>query len=102
LQDTRIGDVSYLFPHVQHLLIFSGDLGHFGGRADLALLNKVDEAKKIRKSLEIGWDGGISAENCQVLAEASVDVLNVGGAIQKSATPQEAYATMVSKIDSNA
>jgi ribulose-phosphate 3-epimerase len=102
LQSTQINDVAYLFPHVKHLLIFSGDLGHFGGQVDMTLTGKVAEAKAAHKYLEIGWDGGINAENCRALADTGVDVLNVGGAIQKSATPQEAYATMVSKIDTHA
>lgn len=102
LQDTKITDVAYLFPHVQHLLIFSGDLGHFGGHADLGLIGKIAEAKALHAMLEIGWDGGINLDNCQELAAAGVDVLNVGGAIQKAENPQEAYATMVSKTDTYA
>jgi len=35
LQATTVESAAYIFPHVQHLLIFSGDLGHFGGQADL-------------------------------------------------------------------
>lgn len=99
LQDTKIEEIAYILPHVQHLLIFSGELGHFGGSADLSLTKKAVEAKALNKSLEIGWDGGINTENCAELAEAGIDVLNVGGAIQKAESPQEAYATMVSRLD---
>jgi len=92
LQDTSIKEVKYIFPHIQHLLIFSGDLGHFGGTADMSLTNKITEAKAAHKYLEIGWDGGITADNAKKLAKAGVDVLNVGGAIQNAQNPQEAYA----------
>jgi ribulose-phosphate 3-epimerase len=102
LQNTKISDVTYLFPHIQHVLVFSGDLGHFGGQVDMTLTSKAVEVKTANKHLEIGWDGGVNIENCRKLADAGIDVLNVGGAIQKSATPQEAYATMVSKIDTHA
>ncbi len=98
LQATQISDVEYLFPHVQHLLIFSGDLGHFGGKADMALTNKIAEAKTAHKYLEIGWDGGINADNCRDLAGAGVDVLNVGGAIQKSDNPRDAYMQLATLI----
>ena len=98
LQDTQIIDVEYLLPHVQHLLIFSGDLGKFGGQADLSLINKITQAKSKHKYLEVGWDGGINIDNCKQLAEAGVDVLNVGGAIQNAIKPQEAYATMSSEV----
>jgi ribulose-phosphate 3-epimerase len=98
LQNTKIADIAYLFPHVQHLLIFSGDLGHFGGHADLSLTSKILEAKATDHTLEIGWDGGINSDNCQELAKAGVDVLNVGGAIQKSENPEEAYRQLASLI----
>jgi ribulose-phosphate 3-epimerase len=101
LQETKIQDISYLLPHVQHLLIFSGNLGHFGGKADLKLTKKITEAKKLHPYLEIGWDGGVSFENCEKLSKSGVDVLNVGGAIQKSELPQEAYATMVSRVETS-
>jgi ribulose-phosphate 3-epimerase len=98
LQDTKIEDVKYLFPHVQHLLIFSGDLGHFGGKADFSLTGKIAEAKAAHRYLEIGWDGGINAANSHELAEAGVDVLNVGGAIQNADDPQAAYATISASL----
>lgn len=91
LQKTTIDDVEYIFPHVQHLLIFSGNLGHFGGQADFNLTSKIAQAKAEHKYLEIGWDGGITAVNAKSLAEAGVDVLNVGGAIQNADNPKAAY-----------
>lgn len=101
LQTTTVESVAYILPHIQHLLIFSGDLGHFGGRADLGLLVKVKQAKEINKFLEVGWDGGINQENAHEIASGGVDVLNVGGAIQNSQDPSNAYATIKANISSN-
>jgi ribulose-phosphate 3-epimerase len=98
LQPTTIDSVKYIFPHVQHLLIFSGDLGHFGGKEDFGLTHKITEAKAAHNYLEIGWDGGVTAENAKELACAGVDVLNVGGAIQNADNPQEAYAKIVASL----
>jgi ribulose-phosphate 3-epimerase len=98
LQDTKIADVVYLFPHIQHLLIFSGNLGHFGGTADLSLAAKIAEAKQIHKYLEIGWDGGINLENAVALKNAGVDVLNVGGAIQKAEEPNIIFEQLIAKV----
>jgi ribulose-phosphate 3-epimerase len=98
LQKTAVEEVAYIFPHVQHLLIFSGDLGHFGGTADMSLTNKIAKAKAAHKYLEIGWDGGITADNALELAKAGVDVLNIGGAIQNADDPQEAYAKIEASI----
>jgi ribulose-phosphate 3-epimerase len=100
LPETAVEAAAYLLPHVQHVLIFSGHLGHFGGHADLALLDKVRQVKTLAPRLEIGWDGGVNEQNAADLAAGSVDVLNVGGFIQHSSEPQVAYATLQSKISS--
>lgn len=99
LQPTLIKDVAYIFPHVQHLLIFSGDLGHFGGTVDLTLTDKISEAKEVHRYLEIGWDGGVNGDNAEQLQAAGVDVLNVGGAIQNAKNPEEAYATIRASLN---
>jgi pentose-5-phosphate-3-epimerase len=91
LQETKTSDIEYLLPHVQHVLIFSGNLGHFGGRADLGLLAKIQEIKEITNKIEFGWDGGVNELNASALASGGVEVLNVGGAIQNSDDPEQAY-----------
>lgn len=78
-------------PVIDHVLIFSGDLGKFGGIADTALLKKSSQLKEWKSELEIGWDGGVNDNNAIELSEGGVDVLNVGGFIQKSPEPFEAY-----------
>lgn len=98
LKETPIEWVDRLLPSFDHLLIFSGDLGRFGGNADLTLLSKAKYTAEHYADLEIGWDGGINDENIVTLARGGVDVLNVGGAIQKSSNPEEAYATLESLV----
>ncbi len=94
LKDTPVEWVERLLPSFDHVLVFSGDLGRFGGLADLDLLGKVQAAKRANPDIEIGWDGGINAENAATLANGGVDVLNVGGFIQQASNPQDAYATL--------
>lgn len=81
-----------------HVLIFSGDLGHYGGTASLMQLEKVRLVKAINPNVEIGWDGGVSMENAYMLTQGGVDVLNTGGAIAKAPDPAVAYATLVKEI----
>lgn len=80
--------------HMDYALIFSGNLGHFGGRADLRLITKVKHLKKVKPSIEIGWDGGINEHNARALAMSGVDVLNVGGFIQNSENPQASFEAL--------
>jgi ribulose-phosphate 3-epimerase len=76
---------------VDHILVFSGDLGHFGGHADLRLLTKIKHIKKVKPRIELGWDGGVNEHNAKALSLSGVDVLNVGGFIQKADNPEAAY-----------
>jgi ribulose-phosphate 3-epimerase len=79
---------------IDHVLIFSGHLGHFGGQADLSLLEKVKTLKEWKPQLEIGWDGGINNQNAAALAKGGVEVLNTGGFIHHAQDPMRAYETL--------
>ncbi len=81
-----------------HALIFGGRLGYHGGEAYLQLLDKVPRIKEIKPDIEIGWDGGASDKNVQKITSAGVNVVNVGGFIQKADAPQDAYDILMSKI----
>jgi ribulose-phosphate 3-epimerase len=98
LKDTPVSAIKDLLPKLDHVLIFSGDLGHYGGTVDLSLLDKVKELKALKPDIEIGWDGGINDKNARDLAKGGVDVLNVGGFIQKSPDPENAYDTLKTVI----
>ena len=93
LPQTSVASVDYWLPHVQQVLIFSGNLGYQGGsKADLSLLEKVDQVKQAHKWVpEIAWDGGITDAVAPQLAEAGVDILNVGSFIHTSTNPSNAY-----------
>lgn len=98
LPSTPITNVEQIINSFDHLLIFSGHLGHFGGKADLELLQKVQEAKLHHPDLEFGWDGGVNAENAKQLAAGGIDVLNVGGAIQNTTDAEQAYNALVETV----
>jgi ribulose-phosphate 3-epimerase len=99
LQDTKPQAANELVAQADHVLIFSGDLGHFGGHADMDLLRKVAEIRAINPIAEIGWDGGVTADNAAQLALGGVEVLVSGGAIQKAADPAAAYKQLVELAD---
>ncbi len=91
LAKTSTHRVKPSLPEIDHILIFSGNLGEFGGIADLHLLDKIKQLKEWKDTLEFGWDGGVNDNNVKQLAEGGVDVLNVGGYIQNSADPQTSF-----------
>lgn len=98
LQKTDPNTVHELIADTDHVLIFSGDLGHFGGIADLTLLKKVGQIRAINANAELGWDGGVGPDNAAQLALSGIEVLDVGGHIQQAPDPQEAYATLVKNL----
>lgn len=91
--------VAPLIEAADHVMVFSGDLGRYGGTASLMQLEKVRLIKKINASVEIGWDGGVTVENAFTLSQGGVDVLNVGGTIAKSEDPAAVYNQLVSEIN---
>jgi ribulose-phosphate 3-epimerase len=80
--------------HADHILLFGGELGHQGGTADLTVLKKVGDIRAINPTVELGWDGGITAENTPTLVKAGIEVLNVGGFIHNADDPKEAYESI--------
>lgn len=98
LEPSQPEDYEQLIQQVQHVLIFGGKLGYHGGEAQLSSLSKIEKIKAINASAEIAWDGGINADNIEQLMNAGVDIFNVGGFIQKSDNPQDAYDILVSKL----
>lgn len=98
LQNTPIEHAYQIMHSFDHVLVFSGNLGHHGGTANLELLDKVRKIRQHHFDAEIGWDGGINDHNARLLVDAGVDVLNVGGFVQKSSDPKGAYATLIAKV----
>jgi ribulose-phosphate 3-epimerase len=99
LQDTFVSDVEHMLYLFDHVLVFSGNLGYHGGTADVTLLDKVRQIRSLSPATEIGWDGGINADNASELAENWIDVLNVGGYIQNSSDPIAAYNYLTKAVE---
>lgn len=82
-----------------HVMIFSGDLGHYGGTASLMQLEKVRLIRSIHPAVEVGWDGGASLENVFSLTQGGVDVINAGGAINKADDPEVSYKALTAEVN---
>lgn len=97
LKTTVPKTVAPLIQLADHVMIFSGELGHYGGTASMMQLEKIRLIRMIQPQVEIGWDGGAKAENAFSLTQGGVDVINVGGAISQSDNPQATYEQIVSE-----
>jgi ribulose-phosphate 3-epimerase len=95
LPQTPVASIKPGLDSIDHVLIFSGNLGRQGGsHADMSLLAKVTELKSLKPTLEIGWDGGVNDQNVQQLVDAGIEVINAGGFIQNAPDAAAAYATL--------
>jgi len=85
-----------------HVLVFSGDLGRYGGKASLMQLEKVRLIRNIHPTVEVGWDGGANLENAFSLSQGGIDVVNCGGAINTAADPAVAFRQLTEEINKHA
>lgn len=99
LRSTVPNTVAPAIQEADHVMIFTGDLGKYGGTASLMQLEKIRLIRAIHEGVEIGWDGGVTVENAYSLAQGGVDVLNVGGTLAKVDDPQAVYTNLVNEIN---
>lgn len=99
LKTTVPSTVSAAILEADHVMIFTGNLGHYGGEASLMQLEKARLIRLIKPDVEIGWDGGANVDNAYSLAQGGIDVVNVGGALASATNPQEMYATLVNEVN---
>jgi len=93
LPQTPIEAVKDLLPLADHVLIFTGSLGHNGGVMQKDCLMKIAEVKQSSKA-EIGVDGGVNLETGVLAVAAGADVLDSGSFIHDASSPGKAYADL--------
>lgn len=94
LPRTPVESILQVLDRLDHVLVFSGNLGEYGGHANLDLLNKARALKQHKPHLEVGWDGGITDRNISQLAFGGIDVYNVGGFLQNSPDPEKGFYSL--------
>lgn len=99
LRPTVPATVADAIKEADHVMIFSGELGRYGGEASLMQIEKIRLIREINPSVEIGWDGGVTVDNAFSIAQAGVDVLNVGATLANSEDPKATYDKLVSEIN---
>lgn len=98
LADTSVAEAHGCIEIADHVMLFAGSLGSFGGVADLSVLKKIPQIRDIRSDIEIGWDGGINSDNIATLVDGGVEVCNVGGFIQRNESPRAAYDRLTAEV----
>ena len=92
--ETTIEQVRDILPTIDHLVVFTGRLGHNGGEFRADCLDKIAAAREINPDLEIAVDGGLNQETARLAVEAGANLLDVGSFIQESDDPEIAYIAL--------
>jgi ribulose-phosphate 3-epimerase len=92
--ETTIEQAKDALPNVDHLVVFTGRLGHNGGEFRVDCLEKIAAARAINPNLEIAVDGGLNQETSRLAIEAGADLLDVGSFIHDAADPEIAYVAV--------
>lgn len=101
MKQTYPGKVKAYIDEADHVLVFAGELGKQGAKADMMQTEKIALIRNMKPEVEIGWDGGANINNLRALAHADLDVINVGSALSKAENVSESYKALVGEIDKN-
>jgi ribulose-phosphate 3-epimerase len=86
--------VEAIAPHADALdgvLFMSVHPGYYGARFLPEVMDKVKAFRKRHPHVEIGVDGGVSADTIPVIVPAGADVIYIGSAIFRQPDPGAAY-----------
>jgi ribulose-phosphate 3-epimerase len=92
--ETTIEQAKDMLPLIDHLVVFTGKLGHNGGEFRADCLEKIAQARAIKPDLEIAVDGGLNQETSRKAIEAGADLLDVGSFIHDADDPEIAYVAI--------
>lgn len=95
LQATAVGEAKDFIKQADHALVFTGHLGHYGGKMSKECLPKIADIKDIKPDIEVSVDGGVNDKNASRVARAGADVLITGGYTVTADDPEEAYQKIV-------
>ncbi len=97
LTGTAVESVRPFIEQADHVLLFAGQLGVHAS-ANLATLDKVAAVRAIHPSMEIGWDGGANETDAMLLKNGGIDVINVGGYLERAENPKAVYEQLVELV----
>ncbi|HSX41657.1 MAG TPA: hypothetical protein VLF21_03490 [Candidatus Saccharimonadales bacterium] len=99
LPETTVDSAAELIKLADHVLIFTGHLGHNGGQFQAGPLEKIAAVRQLNPSVEVGVDGGVTDVVAKQIVAKDADVLFVGAYLQSSPMPEQAYDVIQMKAE---
>mgnify|MGYP001058385537 CR=1 FL=1 len=97
--ETEIELLSPLLKILDSLLFMSVNPGFYGAPFIPAVLEKIENFKKLNCGVEIGIDGGIKDSNIATVAKSGVDYICVGSAIFLNNNPGKSYDNLLKLVN---
>lgn len=94
LPETPIESARAQIERADHVLLFTGKLGHNGGEFPPDQLARVNEVRAIRAGAEVSVDGGVTDAVASLIALQGVDVMYAGSFIQEAEDPKAAFESV--------
>lgn len=98
LPQTDPQSLADLIVHVDHVLVFTGTLGHNGGSFNAEVLPKAQDIRRINPNIDVSIDGGVTDANASLAAIQGVNIFYVGSAIQNAEDPQKMYDDIMYQV----
>ena len=89
--ETPIEAIAPFAAMLDGVLFMSVHPGYYGAKFLPEVMDKVKAFRKQYPRMEIGVDGGVSADTIPVIVPAGADVIYIGSAIFRQPDPDEAY-----------
>jgi ribulose-phosphate 3-epimerase len=98
LPQTTAESVGPLIEQADHVMIFTGLLGHNGGQFQTDQLTKAADVRAINPKAELSVDGGVSDQNAALIVLQDIDVLYTGSFLHQAEDPQAAFDSINHQI----
>ena len=100
LPDTPVDVVAEMYEDIDCVLLFSGNLGHYGGEfLQEPTLTKISTLQKNYKDIIIEVDGGVNLEIARMIHQRGVTNIVSGGYIFKSDSPVDSIENLKNAVD---
>ncbi|MCC7289222.1 hypothetical protein IT414_02410 [bacterium] len=95
---TEISVLDEYAEQIAHVLIMAYPAGFAGQEFDKKVLHRIDAVRDKFPNVEIGIDGGITADTVELVMQHDIDVVNVNSYLFGSSDPLSRYSELMGKM----
>lgn len=96
--DTKFSKIKPLKDLLDHVLLMAYPAGYAGQKLQPEVLGRLDEARTLFPSAEIGLDGGVTEKNAKKILQAGFDTVNINSALFEADDTLNRYSEFLGYI----